>query len=80
MRYNVLDTARSPRGLHFRTIINPKPMISDNDEYVITQAGDRLDNLAYYFYGSPYAWYRIANANDLSLLNVKAGIKLRIPR
>lgn len=52
---------------------------SNNDIYVITQAGDRLDNLAFQFYGHPSLWWFIANVNNLNTMNVKSGTRLRIP-
>ena len=51
----------------------------DNDIFVITQEGDRLDNLAYTFYGDPNFWWYIAHINNLSYMNVPAGTRLRIP-
>ena len=49
------------------------------DVYVITEMGDRLDTLANQYYGDPMLWYLIADANNLNLLNVKPGTRLRIP-
>ena len=52
---------------------------SDNDIYVLTQDGDRLDNLAFQFYGDQGLWWYIAKANHLTFMTVEAGISLRIP-
>tara|TARA_B100001094_G_C18193120_1_gene808682 strand:+ start:6014 stop:6316 length:303 start_codon:yes stop_codon:yes gene_type:complete len=52
---------------------------SNNDIYVITQEGDRLDNLAFQFYGHPSLWWFIANVNNLNTMNIKSGTRLRIP-
>ena len=46
---------------------------------MITQHGDRLDNLAYQYYGAPSLWWFIANVNNLNTMNVEAGLQLRIP-
>ena len=51
----------------------------DDDIYVTTQHGDRLDNLAATFYGSPTHWWFIAHVNNLTTMNVEAGLTLRIP-
>ena len=60
------------------TIYNDTPE-KDDDIYVTTQVGDRLDNLALTFYGSPQHWWFIANVNNLTTMNVEAGLTLRIP-
>ena len=52
---------------------------SNDDMYVITQEGDRLDNLAYEYYGDQYLWWFIARVNNLKTINIEAGTRLRIP-
>ena len=52
---------------------------SDDDIFIITQEGDRLDNLALQFYGNPNFWWYIAHVNNLSHMNVEADTSLRIP-
>ena len=52
---------------------------SDDDIYVITQLGDRLDLLANIYYNDSTLWWYIAKANDLKVMNVPAGTSLRIP-
>tara|TARA_B100000287_G_C20667192_1_gene792102 strand:- start:3414 stop:3689 length:276 start_codon:yes stop_codon:yes gene_type:complete len=52
----------------------------NDDMYFIAQEGDRCDNLAYRFYGSPELWWFIARVNNLSANNIPAGTSLRIPR
>lgn len=52
---------------------------SNQDVYVITEYGDRLDLIAQQFYGSSFDWYLIAEANNLTNINVEAGIRIRIP-
>ena len=52
---------------------------SDDDVYVITQYGDRLDLLANQFYGDPTLWWYIAKANGLKTMIVPIGTSLRIP-
>ena len=61
--------------------INTKIPKSDNDTYIVTQTGDRLDTLAYQFYGDSSLWYIIASANNIHdpSFAVEDGTTLRIP-
>ena len=52
---------------------------TDSDIYVITQKGDRLDNLAHQFYGDVNLWWYIAKANHLTFMTLPTGTSLRIP-
>ena len=52
---------------------------SDDDIFIITQAGDRLDLLANRFYGDHRLWWYIAQANNLNRMNVEPGLSLRVP-
>ena len=60
------------------TLYNSIPL-SNNDIYVITQAGDRLDLLANEYYGDSRFWWYIAKANGLKFMTMEIGTKLRIP-
>ena len=51
----------------------------NNDIFIITQEGDRLDNLALQFYGNANFWWYIAHVNNLNHINIPAGTSLRIP-
>ena len=52
---------------------------SDNDIYVISQYGDRLDHLAHQYYGDVTLWWYIAKANHLKFMPIPPGTRLRIP-
>ena len=52
---------------------------SDNDIWVISQYGDRLVLLAYQFYKDSTLWWYIAQANNISTMNLPQGTRLRIP-
>jgi len=52
---------------------------TDNDTFIITQDGDRLDNLAFHFYGDSTLWWFIAHVNDIYTINIPVGTSLRIP-
>ena len=60
------------------TIYDSVPERND-DIYIITQEGDRLDNLASRFYKDESLWWFIARVNHLKTINVSAGTSLRIP-
>ena len=66
------------RNLHETTIYKSIPK-SDGDIYIITQDGDRLDLLSYRYYNDSSLWWYIANANNLTNINVPIGTSLRIP-
>ena len=60
------------------TYYDPVPK-ENTDFYVITQYGDRLDNLAFEYYGDQHLWWFIARVNHLTSMNVPVGKRLRIP-
>lgn len=56
--------------------------LSNSDIYIVTSEGDRLDNLAYQFYGDASLWKIIVLANSNltgSSLYLNANLQLRIP-
>jgi nucleoid-associated protein YgaU len=60
----------------------PNIPLSESDVYVITNVGDRLDNLAYSYYGDATMWWIIAMANNNATkgaLYPAPGTQLRIP-
>jgi nucleoid-associated protein YgaU len=63
----------------FQTTIYDTIPIQNSDIQVISQEGDRLDNLAYQYYGNPALWWFIARANGMVAMNVPAGTLMRIP-
>ena len=63
----------------YNTIIYDKIPLRNDDLFVITQEGDRLDNLAFQFYKDSSLWWYIAKANNLNTMNISAGTSLRIP-
>ena len=63
----------------YRTTLYSKVPESNDDIFIITQEGDRLDNLASRFYGNPQLWWFIARTNNLKTMNVPSGTSLRIP-
>jgi hypothetical protein len=61
--------------------IYPDVPVSSEDSYVISVLGDRLDLLAFDFYGDSTFWWVIASANSLpgDSLYLEPGMQLRIP-
>ena len=55
------------------------PKQKKNVLHIISTDGDRLDNLAFQFYGDPNLWWYIAKANNLTSMNIPAGTSMRIP-
>lgn len=73
-------TVKQKNGVYsLKTTIYSSIPETDNDIYVITQLGDRLDMLAQQFYGTTDLWWYIAKANGLTDLRLPAGTSLRIP-
>ena len=78
-RYRNTRIERKKNKSYYKTTIFDKVPKSDNDIYVITQYGDRLDLLANQFYGDVGLWWYIARANNLNSVLVPENIQLRIP-
>ena len=60
----------------------PNIPLSESDVYVITNVGDRLDNLAYTYYKDATLWWVISMANNNSTRGAMypvPGTQLRIP-
>ena len=66
----------------YRSRIYPEIPLSDNDTYVATETGDRLDTLAYQYYNDSSLWWIIASANNIhnAPLGLVDGTILRIPQ
>ena len=66
----------------FKPVIPPNIPLRDDDIYVATETGDRLDTLANQFYGNSSLWWIIAAANKLhgAMFAVPDGTVLRIPQ
>jgi hypothetical protein len=66
----------------YRSKIYPDIPLKNDDVYVVTQTGDRLDLLAYEYYRDQSLWWIIASANNIhnAQLGLKEGTILRIPQ
>ena len=82
-RYQDILQTKTPTGKRYYTSTRyPEIPISNDDLYIITVRGDRLDNLAYQFYGDSTLWWIINKANpaqDSNSLFPTAGAQIRVP-
>lgn len=65
----------------YKSKIYPNIPLRDDDVYVATETGDRLDTLAYEYYNDSSLWWIIAAANNIHTapIGLKDGTILRIP-
>ena len=66
---------------YYKSKFYPNIPVSENDFYIITSEGDRLDSLANSYYRDSTLWWIIAMANNTTngLLFPVPGTQLRIP-
>lgn len=66
----------------YRSKIYPNIPLQDDDLYIVTQTGDRLDTIAHQFYGDQSLWWIVATANNIHKVSftVPDGTTLRIPK
>lgn len=82
MRYSTATILKDENlKRYYDTIIFPTAPQTAGDTYIQTTSIDRLDKLAYIFYGDSSQWWVIAAANALGkgTYVIPAGIRLRIP-
>ncbi len=83
-RFNDIKKLRNRQGKrYYINTILPDVPLSQDDIYIITQDGDRLDNLSYEFYNDTQYWWIILAANPNKLRKdsyyVALGEQIRIP-
>ena len=65
-RYNSTETKIDKSGVEvYRTTYYPPIPIQDSDTFIYSVDGDRLDSLAYKYYGDNTLWWIIAKANGI---------------
>ena len=79
--YSTTLTKTDTKKMYLSSVIYPKIKASDDDMYIISDAGDRLDILALKYYNDQNLWWIIATANNLNeaSYSITPGIQLRIP-
>lgn len=82
-RYDNSITLKTSQGIPYKKGKQyPNIPLSENDIYIITTIGDRLDYLAYTYYNDSELWWIIAAANNNAtggFLFPTPGTQLRIP-
>jgi len=76
------DSSVKPGVRFYATVRYPEIPLSENDIYVITAEGDRLDLLAQQYYGDVSLYWIISAANNELTKNslfVPEGTQVRIP-
>lgn len=82
MRYNNTSILIKNNRPYYKGTFYPNIPLSENDVYVITTVGDRLDLLAYNYYNDSSLWWVISMANNnitRGALYPAPGTQLRIP-
>ena len=79
-RYIDTPTKKTGYKTHYETELLPDFKSSNDDIYIITKRGDRLDLLADQFYNDYRLWWIIATVNNLGQgsINVEPGTQLKI--
>jgi len=84
-RYSIANILKTETGKrYYSTTLPPTVERTDTDIYIITVIGDRLDLIAFDYYGDATKWWAIASANPNAFtyngsLAVEPGIQLRVP-
>jgi len=82
-RYKNIPILKNSRGReYYKGTKYPDIPLSENDIYVITVFGDRLDVLAQQYYGDSSLYWIISSANpslSFNSLYIPLGTQLRIP-
>ena len=81
-RYNNTKIKMSRDGKRvLKPTIYPKIPIKDSDIFIYPKFGDRLDNLAFKYYGDISLWWIIAKANGLdeAHIGLEVSNQIRIP-
>jgi hypothetical protein len=80
-QYSTTLTNKYTKKKYLSSVLYPKIKPNDNDLYIISQQGDRLDILADKYYNDSSFWWIIAVANNLNdaSLSIEPGTQMRIP-
>ena len=81
-RYNTVGITKINGKQVYKNIKYPEIPLNENDIYVYTTLGDRLDILAKQFYQDPSLWWIISITNNnlpQNSLIVTPGLQIRIP-
>lgn len=80
---NINENVGGLGNVYYKNVSYPEIGLSEDDIYVITEFGDRLDLLANQFYNDVTLYWIIAAANpdyiNFGSIFIKEGTQLRIP-
>ncbi len=81
-RYSHTRIKRDKAGFRaYITTMYPDIPIEDDDVFMYPTAGDRLETLAFSFYGDTSLWWIIAKANGINgKVALDPSIEIRIPQ
>ena len=82
LRYQNIAIRRTPSGkVGYINTLYPSLAPTNEDYYIIARAEDRLDLIAFDFFGDSTLWWIIATANDIpgDSMYPPMGFQLRIP-
>lgn len=79
---NITPYKRKDGRRVYKSKVYPNIPKSDQDIYIMTQEGDRLDTIAFQFYGDSTLWWIIATANNIhdAPIGIEPGLTLRVPQ
>lgn len=80
-RYQTTRVKLDKSGVRvYGTTYYPDIPIENSDKFVVSRLGDRVDMLAYKYYGDVSLWWIIAKANGIKgKAALEPGIVMRIP-
>ena len=81
-RYDNIEILKTEEGKrYYKTVLYPQIEPKLTDIYVITDSGDRLDNLSNNYYNDSTLWWIISISNNMKqdTLYPLPGTQLRIP-
>jgi hypothetical protein len=81
-RYQNIPVVKNDKGVRYHANnVYPDIPLSDDDIYIITTVGDRLELLADNYYKDVTLWWIIVSANNLpgDTMFIPLGMQLRIP-
>ena len=81
-RYDYTKIKKNKAGDRvYETTMYPTVNLDENDIYIYSKDGDRLDTMAYRFYKDTSLWWIIAKANNLDAAHIGLEVdnQIRIP-
>lgn len=82
-RYNFSNNTKQDQSgkIVYKSILYPVIRESSNDIFIIAKDSDRLDLIAYKYYGDVTMWWIIAKANGIKgTFFIPVGTQIRIPQ